>query len=406
MPLEVWHYNSPELKRSGRVIDIGLVAEALIFYDRVYFAFTSDEQFVRVVAWFRGAGMLDSLVSLLDDGVLVPYFYAFATSPADVRGVWSIWNLQDEVAAKEAVFAPRILESARLQGLVKQSSARDALARAAMKHVIEVMADAFGPAIENARADYGTEERGAFLMQIVVDELYRDLGFLRPPVITATVIERGGLKNITWNQNFEKLFRKLGPNLAFHNGIPLAGAANCSRTLWSAATLGVDLYVGTPLSEYVRAKLDEGNSAAKAHLIVNELVDRAEFPDIRAHVLAGRIGPREVLDLRRRSERFRAWLASEKDLDRDAVLAYLGELASEAGWKKDLGKIIGALGLIGGASLGAVASGPFGVIGGAVAGAGAQFVFDVGQRMLDGWKPVVFGNVARARIAAAQAKKD
>ena len=333
--------------------------------------------------------------------MLVPYFYAFFTLPGDVRGVWNVMNVQDEEAASKPVFGTRILESARLNGLVRKASVRERLSVAAASQHIEVKAEEFGPALENARKDYSTEEGGAFLMQIVIDELYRDLGFLRPPVITAKIVERAGLTNITWNQNFKALFAKLGPNLEFHPGIPLAGAARSARTLWSAATLGADLYVGAPLSEYVRAKLSEGSVAARAQGIVEELVTRAEFPNVRRLVLSGRIGPREVLELRRHAARFRKWLSSEKSLERDAVLAYLGQIASDAGWRKELGTVIGVLGMAGGVVSGVLSAPVLGPLGGAIAGVGTQFVLDVGRRVVEGWKPVVFGNFARARIERA-----
>lgn len=401
VPLEVWHYNSPELLRAGRAIDVGLIAEALIFYDRVYFAFTNEEQFARLVAWFHASGMTETLISLLDDGTLVPHFYAFSSAAIDMGGVWNIGSIQDEPAAAGPVLQTRILESQRVAGLIRKASVRERLVAAASKHGIEAKASDYGPAVAEARADYQDAERGAFLMQILVDELYQELGFLKSPVITATVSERNGLRNITWNQNFAKLFARLGPTLPFTPGVPLSGAASCSKVLWSAARLDVDLYVGAPLSEYVRAKVHAGNRAAKAQAIVEEIVVRAQFPDVRALVIRGVIGPEEVLALRSRAKRFRAWLSTEKHLDRDAVLAYLGQLSSEAGWRKDLGKVIGAIGLVGGAVVGAATAGPLGAVGGALVGSGSQYVLQLAERIAGGWSPVVFGNTARAHIERA-----
>jgi len=36
VPIEAWCYSSPSLKYSGKSVDIGLMAESLIYYDNHY----------------------------------------------------------------------------------------------------------------------------------------------------------------------------------------------------------------------------------------------------------------------------------------------------------------------------------------------------------------------------------
>jgi hypothetical protein len=398
VPLEVWHYNSPEIKRAGKRIDVGLLAEALVFYDKVYAAFSNEHQLVDLINWFRAAGAIEECIAMIQDGTLVPYYYAFHTLPAEKNGVWHVYNVQDTDSAVKPVFAERVLGSARMQGMMRKASTRARLMQGLADKHIEAKAEEYGPAIENARNDYATAERSALLVQIVIDELYRDLGFMKPPTVEATVVQDGPIQRITWNLDLANLFKRLGPDLGYHAGIPLAGAAIGSKTLWSAARLNADLWLGAPLTSYADYKLDESNKAARAQAIRQELVARAEFPDIRALVNRGTLGPKEVLELRKHAVRFREWLRSESTLDRDAVLAYLGELASKAGWRKELGVVIGAASLIGGAAIGAVLAGPLGATGGAIAGAGAQFILDIGRKLVDGWRPRVFGEWAKARI--------
>lgn len=401
VPLEVWHYNSPALKRAGRHIDIGLFAEALVFYDRVYIAFQNEEQFARLVAWFVGQGQLQTLISLINEGAVVPYYYAFMTIAGEKDGIWDILNMQDEEQSRSPVFAKRILQSQRVQGLVRKASLRESLITAAESHHVEVKAEEFGSAIQDAKHDYASEGGTSFLLQILVDSLYREMGMLAPPIVRTSIVETGNLKHVNWGLNFDELSRHLGPNLAMHVAIPLAGAAFGTRTIWSAAQLGSDLFLGAPLTSYAQQKLGEGSNAAKVGVIRQELITKVAFPNIRALVNKNQLGVEAVLDLRKHSARFRQWLQSERELQRDPVRAYLGELAEEAGYRKGLGTVVGAAGLFGGATVGAVAAGPLGAVAGGLAGAVTQYVMDLASKMVAGWKPVVFGNWATARIEKA-----
>jgi hypothetical protein len=168
--------------------------------------------------------------------------------------------------------------------------------------------------------------------------------------------------------------------------------------------LGADLYVGSPLSAYASYKLEEGSKRAKARAIVSELIERVEFPDVRDLVNHGKIGVGEVLSLRSRGTKFRAWLRSEAAFDRDAVLAYLGELSANSGWTKDLGKIVHFVGLIGGTAAGAALAGPLGAVGGALTGEALKFLTDLATKVDGGWSPKVFGQVARNEIERAASK--
>lgn len=401
VPIETWLYHSPGLLRSGRLIDIGLIAEAMIFYERIYVGVTSDVQFAKVVTWFHSQGKTADLIALLKDRVVVPYYYAFHTMPASKDNIWTLMNVQDEEAARIAVFCQRILRSGTLASLVRKRSQFEALARAAEDSHIEVKAESFGPAIENARKDYADGERAAYLVQLAYDELYKDLGYLEPPAVRAVFKETGDIQEITWNVDFTEFARKLGKNATFHSGTPLAAAGFGAKTLWSAAELRADLYIGSPMLGYAEYKLAEGNKAARAKAVMNELVARVSFPDIRDLVNHGQIGVEEVLRLRRKASRFRQWLRAESMFDRDAVIAYLGEIADDAGWKKGLGKTVQAVGIFGGAAAGAALAGPIGAAGGAVAGKLIEYVVGLGAMVDSGWRPKVFGQAARKTIEEA-----
>ena len=397
VPIESWHYNSPDVLNAGKRVDLGLLAEALILFERVYFAFTNPEHLADVVAWFHAQGHFPALLGLVSDGILVPYYYSFASLPGHVGDVWNIMNIQDQEAARCQVFEKRILASGQLRGLLPQNYLIP-FTEAALRQHVEVKADDFGSAIENARLDYGTEDGASFLLQIFVDELYRKLGYVKPPTVRTRIKEEGDHRVIDWGMNFDEVSEKLGPNLHFHAGIPLAGAAFGAKTLWSAAQLTADLYLGSPITAYAAHKLAQGSRSARVGEIVERLIENVEFPNIRTLTNEEQVTISAVLELRRKAARFRDWLRSERELDRDAVRAYLGEIAATAGWTRHLGIAIHAAGLFGGAAVSGLAGSVLGPVKGGAAGAGVNFIFDLAAKFSSGWKPVVFGKWARRRI--------
>jgi hypothetical protein len=245
------------------------------------------------------------------------------------------------------------------------------------------------------------------LLEILLDDMYHELGYLRPPTVRAKIelLPDSGVR-VRWNLDIDRIAQRLGERLAFHAGAPFVGAAVGSRAVWTAARLKTDLYFAAPMSSYVRYKLAQGNRAARARAVIHQLEAEANFPDVRGHVNDGDIGVKEVLELRGKADRFREWLRAESLLDRDAATAYLNEAAKAAGWVKAAKTGIVATGVIGGGVLGEALTGVPGLggVGGAAIGAGAGFLLDLGAKLITGWKPIVFGNYARKVIDRALAE--
>jgi len=87
VPVEAWHYNSPEVKHGGHWTDVGLLAEALLYYDKVYLGFKNEEELAEIIDRFKASGAADDLVDLIRDRVLVPYYYACNASRPEARAV-------------------------------------------------------------------------------------------------------------------------------------------------------------------------------------------------------------------------------------------------------------------------------------------------------------------------------
>jgi hypothetical protein len=403
VPVESWTYMSPQLRHSGKAIDFGLLCEALIYYDRVLVVSPNRWEFSQFIAWFVEQGRYGDLIALLKNNVINVYYYSFFSAAVEKDGGFSIWNLEEKRAAAEPTFEADCLSPYNLRQVLPHAGQRSKLYRAIRGRVIEAKSEDFGPAIENARRDYHDPERCALLIQALFDEVYPILGLKEPPTVSAKVIEDAGKVHIGWNVDFERVNQALGADLGFTPGYPLSAAARCNRLLWSAAKLGCDLYLGSPMSLLVGDKLYEsGQRLARPQEFVEQLEAEVEFPNVRELVNSQQIGLAEVLELRRKGGRFRRWLQDESERDRNAIIAYHNEAAKESGWIKAGRRGLKLFGVLGGAAANVVVKqyvpGAEGVLAAAAAGAGIKYVTDLASKINENWRPVVFGNWASSRI--------
>lgn len=404
VPIETWCYMSPELARMGKRIDVGLFAEALIYYDRVFVVPTTENFFIEFLSWFIQHGKYDDMLALLRDGTLNFYHYAFASTAVKLPdGKYAPMNIQDEEQASNQTFEKRFLSTNRLSSILPHSRQRARLYTDIAGKVIEVKADQLGSFIFNAQADFHDAKRAALLVQAYIDEVYPILGLKDIPIVKASVLKKGDDHLINWNIDFKQISKLSGNSLQFHENMPLIGQIQCNRLLWSASDLRCDLYLNTPMSMLVGDKLYESNERViRPHSIIDQLVTEVEFPDVRQLVNSGQIGLDKVLELRRNARRFRSWLQNESDRDRNALIAYHTEVAKESGYTRGARKALRIFGNIWAPAVGAVVganmSGTEGAVTGAVAGSGLRFIIDIASKMNENWRPVVFGDWAKERI--------
>jgi hypothetical protein len=406
VPLESWCYASPELRAAGRAVDIGLFAEALIYYESVIINPTNQPQLAEFLQWFVQQERLADFISLLRDGTIKVYDYAFATTAIQNKGSYLIYNIQDEIQVKPNTFEQRFLYHPTVEAVFPSKGRhRTRIYEAFRGNVIEVKADDFGSPVENARDDYKDARRNSVIVQAFVDELYRIKQLGRPPDVQAKVVSSpdGTKHQITWNIDFSDLTKLAGPELSFHLGTPLTAGAHSNRLIWSAAQLNCDLYLPRPMSMLVGDKLYESaETVAKAGNIIEQMKTAVEFPDVRGLVNSGNLHLSDVLKIRKKAQRFRDWLQDESDRDRDAIIAYHNEVAIEAGMVRGARKALNLFGVIGGGATGAyvgtLLGGPAGgALGGAVGGA-VGYLAEVTSKFGENWRPVVFGDWLQDRI--------
>lgn len=443
VPIETWAYQSPRLRRQGLRLDMGLFAEALIYYDRVLIVpatnigvarvltekpalpvvGSTDEGllwpgFLEFVSWFASRGLFEELLSLFKDGTVEVYHYAFHTLPILKDDSFMLWNAQDSEEAAGPTFARRVLGHRSLEAIVPKARHRERLHRALDKRVIEVHSLDFDRAVENARKDFGDPEAAAAAVQVLVDDVYDLAGFENPPSIAASVIRRpNGDSTLAFNVNFKQIDEGLKPTMKFEPGTPLCGIAHSNRILWSAAMRSVDLYLPNPVSPLVSRKLKETNDRrAGPKTVVDELKSVVEFPDVQTAVNAGDLSFDQVMLLRRKAASFRRWLQTQADRDRDAIVAYHHEVAKDSGFTTGVRKTLRMFGWLAGPGVGAYlgaavdnALGPVGAAAGAVVAGAAdeavKYVLDVAGKLDENWRPVVFGDWARGLVEPAETRR-
>jgi len=402
VPLESWSYNSPEIRHVGKSVDIGLMAEALIYYDQVLVNVATQPQLAELINWFVAQNRYSDLLSLFKDDTIKLYDYGFRTAAfLDAsNNTYIIMNEQDPLSAQSNTFEQRFLYHQSLDSCFRNSRERIKLYRALRGKVVEAKAKDFGPSIDNARSDHLDPRRSALLVQALVDEIYPYLGLKTPPTITTTIESLENGNRTTYNISFDEISKRLGQQLNFHGGTPLTGIAHCNRLLWSASLESCDLYLGNPMANLVGDKLFESHLRnVKLKETIGELNQEVEFPDIRKLVNDGKIGLKEILEIRKKAKNFRVWLQSESDRDRNAIIAYHNETAKQLGISTLGRKSLRMFGILGFTLAETYLTYTYTDLPTAlVAGGASAFLIDVASKMDEDWKPVIFGNWVRDRI--------
>lgn len=406
VPLASWAYAKPELLVKGQKANIGLIAEALIYYDTIYIETGNPECFRELVSWFISQNEYETFISLINDGIIKFYDYEFLTGAVSKNDIFEIFNLQSEKQTSGNMFEERYLYNHDIESILpNRKKARINLYKAIRGNIIEEKAEQYTTSVSNAREDYKDEKRNSLCIQAFIDEVYRYRNLGIPPQISAKITSNpeNDLNTIDWGINFTGLSRQAGTILGFNNGTPLTAFALANRLVWSAAKDGFDLFLPTPMSRLVGDKLFESTAKTlKLENIIISLEKEVEFPNIQNLVNNNIINIKDILTIRKNAKKFRDWLQQESDRDRNAIFAYHSEVAKASGFsstKKTILEIFGVLS--GGALAGAIGAAIAGPVGGAVggmAGSGLTFLTDIVSKLGQGWKPIVFGNWYEEKI--------
>lgn len=423
VPLGASYLQSTDLLARKRPVDTGLLGEALVYYDRVLLNVENPQQFTQLISWLIQQGLpADTISSFFRDGVFQICDFAFTTNPyVEFRGeavqINGLFHMQDQRMEKPNSFYERYVEFGPLRQVFKTTAQFDALASSLENRVVEIKADEVGaPAINNAYNDFFNPERSALMAQEFVNEIFRIKSLGPPPRVVVEIrFVADGRFQVSWNIPLNLLLAvEAETNIKAAVTIPLSTAVQANKYLWLADRLRCDLFLARPISVTVGVKLFEAastaaKSKARVHNIIEELEVRVEFPDLRRYVNADTIDFTRVLEIRSKAKKFRDWLQSEADRDRDAIIAYHNEVAKSSGFRNVVRRSLKIFGLLSGAVVGASIEGNP-VVGAAVGGIGAgalqagaeeavKYVCDLGADLGTEWRPVVFGNWYSKKIS-------
>jgi hypothetical protein len=409
VPVDTGLCSSPELIEQNRSVDIGLIAEALLYYEQVLVSVANKHQFAELISRLIQQGLsFPQLIELIRENTIQIYNYAFYTLPFVRDNIVQLWNIQDPIMERPNSFSERFLDDENLNRCLFDARQMNEFRESLNGKVIEVKASEFGASgIDNAWRDFLTPRRSELIVQALLDELYNLKALGPPPKVKATVhrsVASENLQHTTWNINFDELSKLMGPKLVLGPTVPLSAAVIGNRSIWSARSLNCDLYLPQPLSVIVGDKLLEAEQvAAKTRDVIDQLKAEVDFPNVRRLVNEGHLDFNNVLEIRKKAKRFRQWLQTEGQRDHSAIIAYHEEVARETGIIKFGRKALNLFGVLGGSAVGGMigaktkdpVSGA--TIGGAV-GSALTYVFDLGSKLGTDWKPVVFGNWFKDRI--------
>jgi hypothetical protein len=178
VPIEAWAFSSPDLGWRGISIDIGHLAESLIYYEQVYLNVSNQPQLAKLLSWFVDQGRFDTFLSLVSEGTIQFYEYSFMSAAIhDVRrNRFILRNLQDPEQQKPDSFEKRFLYHRDIEAVIADRAMRAKLYKAFRGRVIEAKADRFVASVEEVQRDIANPQRQALVVQAFVDEVYQYIG--------------------------------------------------------------------------------------------------------------------------------------------------------------------------------------------------------------------------------------
>lgn len=421
VPLGAGYHQSPDVLARGRSVDTGLLAESLIYYDRVLINVDNPVRFRDLISLLVQQGLPSSdIIALFRDGTLQVLNFAFTTNPyVEFREsglhIHGLYNIQDQVMVKANSFTERFLGFEPLKECFADSSQYDDFCYALEGRVVEVKPDEIGAvAIENAWQDFLDPDRNELIAQQLVNEIYKLKGLGKAPTVKVSVNSKeDGTHQVKWNIRMDQLpALDAEVKIKAAASLPLSIASEANKYLLASGRQKCDLYLTSPVSVAVGDKLFEAlnlrvDSTTKIRNLIESLEAKVEFPNLRKYINEDRIDFDRILEIRRKGKRFRTWLQTEAERDRDAMFAYHTEVAKESGFVGVSRRALRLFGFVGGSVLGGVIAHDPGIAAvGGIAGhvmqkgveKGTDYLFKLGAGLGSDWKPICFGNWYKGRI--------
>lgn len=400
-------------------LDIGRLAEALLYYDRVYVICGSSIDWSQVISWFSRSGAIQSLLQMAHDGTLIPchhQFVAGAFTEGDVQGGMVFIS---NTSSSDLGFRAWACYPAARRSLGMGRTAKEVV-NALCSQAIEYSAPQFEPSIREAERTFFTPRRASLFMDTWLSTVYRMQGRHRAPTVERATITPTPLKN---GGNGHRVEFVLQPDSAAElssYGITLPGAeyllgdiSHTNISIETAKRLGSDIWPAELCATFHAEKLLEASLVSnRSESDVSILKYEADFPDVRLLVNEGRLTAADIVAIRPSCARFRKWLGERGPRDASAIVAYHEEAASLLGLSNGAKRLLRMVGLtVAGTALGFVAAKyshdpSTSLVTGAAVGPVSEYLLGLSNGFKTGWSPAVFNAELSSRIRDALSARD
>lgn len=370
---------------NGGPIDLGFLAEALLFYQEVRVV-----GHVTILRQLVPACGPDVLLELLERGYL-KIAYTESAGGIHTRQSGTSNELHSPISFTSPVYelqnaAPKIFtEVTGRSGRGRRMAAR------------------FTRLVENIAYEQNTLDavRADILMVDPIEQAFREIlcslapEYKIPQIIVSDIKNHNGEFQLKTNIDFVQA------NLSYHKRIPPSHSSLTTAHLLSmlliarenlhySSRFGSEIATSSVNAALLKLKI---SNLMKAHdKSLNTLTSFQDFMfdngrSVREAINSGAKSFREVLELAKKAEKFKGWLKNQKP-DADLCKEYHREVTSETWVDKLPSKTVRWMLFTGiGLGIDAIGAGGLGTISGVGVGAADQFLLD---RLLKGWKPNQF----------------
>lgn len=328
----------PSPKLADARLDIGSIAAAMVYYDRVIIGISASSEFAPLLRWFITAGCFDDFLSMLNSGALSIYFFPRMMGAASEGGLVT-GLVEFSTTGSGHDFEQHILGGANVIGVVGSERYHRDLRRACVRNLRLAPVDARNDAARNAEQDFFDGPRCSPYLKAWMRRAAQ-LGLIDEGFDVSVEANVQFLpNNRVGHQLIWKANSVVTRNASLVEVLPdpamlLSEAGRLNQSVQAALNLHSDLWPIPLASDIVVSKLAEAARITKAHQIIERLDAEVDFPDIAELVNKGTLSAKDILHIRAKAGRFRLWLQSEGERDRNAILAYHNEVSKASGLQK------------------------------------------------------------------------
>ena len=189
IPIGTGPYFSPDLLDEAKQIDVGLLAESLLYYESVVIDVTSAQQIGDLLTWFDQQAKVPALIALIRDGTLTFSGYDFFTVPFKtlLAGRPTTRVTAACTAAgpdkKPICYAYEYVMSDQIKQIILNEQYVKDLQSAISDHFSVKTFRDYSSATNHAMVDYNDPKRFSFVLQAFVDKLYEIRNLRDPPIV-------------------------------------------------------------------------------------------------------------------------------------------------------------------------------------------------------------------------------